>query len=378
MRVVVAPDSYKGSLTAADAAAAMARGVRRALPAAQVVEVPMADGGEGTLAALVAATGGRLIVRQVTDPLGHPVSATFGLLGDGHTAVIEMASASGLLLVPSDRRDPSRATTYGTGELMRAALDEGATRLLVAIGGSATNDGGAGMIQALGGHLLKADGTAVGPGGAALLELDRIDLSGLDARLQGTEVTVACDVDNPLTGPTGASVVYGPQKGATPEMVALLDQALARLAEVMARDLGRDVRHQAGAGAAGGLGAGLVGFLGAALRPGIEVVMDAARIDEALAGAALVLTGEGRTDGQTLAGKVPLGVARRAARHGAPAVVISGAVTPEADDLLTENILSLFSIVDGPISLDQAMERAAELLERATARVVRTLRLTGQ
>ncbi|HEY8346139.1 MAG TPA: glycerate kinase [Symbiobacteriaceae bacterium] len=375
MRIVIAPDSFKGSLTAAQAAEAMARGAARVFPEAEIQTVPMADGGEGTVEALVAGTGGRIEKRTVTGPLGQPVEAHFGLLGDGKTAVIEMAAASGLLLVPKEKRDPRITTTYGTGELIRAALDLGVERIVVGIGGSATNDGGAGMVQALGGKLLKADGTPVGFGGAALLELDRIDLTGLDPRLKAVELLVACDVDNPLTGPRGASAVYGPQKGATPEMVELLDRALTHLADVVQRDLGQDLRNEPGAGAAGGLGFGLMSFLGARLRPGIEVVMEAVGIDRILAGATLVLTGEGRTDGQTLAGKVPLGVARRAAAHGVPAVVISGAVTADADALLSHNIAALVSIVSGPMSLEEAMANAGELLERASAHVLRLVRV---
>jgi glycerate kinase len=375
MRIVVAPDSFKGSLTAAEAAEAMARGVRTVWAEAEVAKVPMADGGEGTVDALVAGTGGRFVTRRVTGPLGRPVEARFGLLGDGETAVIEMASASGLLLVTPDQRDPRYTTTYGTGELIRAALDLGVRRIVCGIGGSATNDGGAGMVQALGGRLLRADGTEIGFGGAALLELERIDLSGLDPRLSEVELLVACDVENPLCGPRGAAAVYGPQKGATPEMVALLDRAMGHLADVMARDLGREVRDLPGAGAAGGLGAGFMGFLGARLRPGVEVVTEAVRLEALLDGAALVITGEGRTDGQTLAGKVPLGVARVAARQGVPAIVISGAVAPDADALLDHQIAALLSISDGPMTLDEAMRRGAEMLERATARAIRLVRL---
>lgn len=375
MRILIAPDSFKGSLTAAEAAAAMGRGVQAALPDADIALIPLADGGEGTLDALVAATGGQVLTASVTGPLGEPVTARWGLLGDGRTAVVEMAAASGLLLVPPGRRDPRITTTYGTGELIRLALDRGLERIVVAVGGSATNDGGAGMVQALGGRLLKGDGSPVGFGGAALLELDRIDLSGLDRRLAGVEMLVACDVDNPLTGPRGASAIYGPQKGATPEMVALLDQSLGRLAEVMARDLGRDVRDLPGAGAAGGLGAGLIGFLGARLRPGIGVVMEAIQLDRLLPDAALLLTGEGRTDGQSLAGKVVQGVARRAAQHGVEVVVLSGAVTPEAADLHEQGIAALLAIADGPMPLGQAMERAAELLERAAGEAARLVAL---
>lgn len=371
MRILIAPDSFKGSLSAAEAASAMARGALAAFPGAELVQVPMADGGEGTVDALVAGTGGQIVKHVVTGPLGTPVEARFGLLGDGVTAAIEMAAASGILLVPKEQRNPLVTTTYGTGELIRAALGRGVRRIVCGIGGSATNDGGAGMIMALGAKLLKADGTSIGFGGGALAELDRIDLTGLDPRLQQVELLVACDVDNPLCGPRGASAIYGPQKGATPEMVQTLDGNLSRLAGIMARDLGTDVREIPGAGAAGGLGGGLVGFLGARLRPGIEVVMEAVRIDELLAGTTLAVTGEGRTDGQTLAGKVPMGVARRAANHGVPAIVVSGAVTPDADALLAHNIASLTSICDGPTTLDEAMAHAAELLERATARALR-------
>lgn len=371
LRIIIAPDSFKGSLSAAQAAAAMSRGARRALPDAEVIALPMADGGEGTVDALVAGTGGQVRTCTVTGPLGEPVAASFGLLGDGSTAIIEMAAASGLLLVPQDRRDPRITTTFGTGELMRAALDLGVTRILLGIGGSATNDGGAGMAQALGVGLLKADGSPIGFGGAALLDLDRINLAKLDPRLVGVEILVACDVDNPLTGPRGASAIYGPQKGATPAMVALLDGALAHMAAILRRDLGRDVEPLPGAGAAGGLGGGLIGFLGARTRPGIEVVMDAVRLDAALSGADLVITGEGRTDGQTLAGKVPLGVARRAEGHGVPAVVISGAVTEDALSLLEHNIVALLSIAPGPMTLDEAIARAGALLERATLQVAR-------
>jgi len=375
MRIIVAPDSFKGSLTAVAAAEAMRQGVLAALPEAEVVAMPMADGGEGTVAALVAGTGGRLMTQVVTGPLGEPVEAAFGLLGDGETAVIEMAAASGLLLVPAHRRDPKVTTTYGIGELIRAALDQGASRMVIGIGGSATNDGGVGMAQALGGRFLKADGSEVGRGGAALLELDQIDLSGLDPRLRRVELLVACDVDNPLTGDRGASAIYGPQKGATMFDVGLLDKALTRLADLMARDLGGDVRNRPGAGAAGGLGAGLMGLLGASLRPGIEVVVEATGLAERLASASLLITGEGRTDGQTLAGKVPLGLARAAAPHGVPVIVISGAVTADADRLLDEGIAALLSCAPGPISLDEAMAEAGGLLQRATAQAVRLIRV---
>ncbi len=367
MRVVVAPDSFKGSLTAVEAAAAMAAGVRDALPQAEVALVPMADGGEGTVATLVAGTGGRLETRTVTGPLGYPVPAQFGLLGGGETAVIEMAAASGLLLVPPAERNPLVTTTCGTGELIRAALDLGCRRILVGIGGSATTDGGVGMLQALGGAVLTAAGAAVGYGGGALGAAARIDLSRLDPRLQQTQLLAACDVDNPLTGPRGAAAVYGPQKGATPAMVAELDRNLTHLAGL----LGGDLAGVPGAGAAGGLGFGLMAFLGARLVPGVQVVMDVLCLDDRLAGASLVLTGEGRTDAQTLAGKVPLGVAQRAGRQGVPAVVISGSLGEGAERLSQHGVVALFAAAPAAMPLAEAMARAGELLRQATAEALR-------
>lgn len=372
LSVVLAPNAFKGSLTAAEAAEAMAAGTAAVFPAAVLHRVPLGDGGDGTATALVHATGGQLREVTVTGPLGRPVAATYAILGDGVTGAVEMASASGLVLVPAAQRDPLHATTYGTGELIRAALDAGCRRLVVCIGGSATNDGGAGMAAALGARLLRADGSPISPGGAGLVELDRIDLDGLDPRLAEVSIRVACDVDNPLLGPRGAAAVYGPQKGATPETVPVLDRALGRLAAVSGRS---DLAEKPGAGAAGGLGFGLMAFLGARLEPGADLVMDAAGIDGPLAGAALVLTGEGRVDGQTLAGKVPLAVARRAARHGVPAVVICGSLGDGAGALLAHNVAALLSMTPGPLPLAEAMRRGPELLAHATATVMRLIRL---
>ena len=371
MRVVIAPDSYKGSLTAAEVAEAMAAGVRRVWPEAQLTLVPMADGGEGTVQALVDATGGRLITATVRGPLGDPVEATFGMMGDGETAVIEMAQASGLPLVPRERRNPLITTTYGTGELIRRALDEGAARLIIGIGGSATNDGGAGMAQALGVRLLDAAGQDLGPGGAELARLDRIDTSGLDPRLSAVEITVACDVDNPLTGPRGASAVFGPQKGATPEMVAQLDAALRRWAEVIRRDLGRDVENVPGAGAAGGLGAGLMALLNARLRRGVEIVVEATGLERHLTDADLCLTGEGNTDFQTAHGKTPMGVAQAARRHGVPVICISGGLGRDHRRIYDVGIDAALPIVPGPVDLDAAMARGAAYVADATERALR-------
>jgi glycerate kinase len=375
LRVVVAPDSFKGSLSAVEAAAAMARGVRAVFPSAEVVEVPIADGGEGTAAALVRATGGALREQTVAGPLGDPVRASWGLLGDGRTAVIELASGSGLLLVPAERRDPARASSQGTGELIRAALDAGVRRLVVAIGGSATNDGGTGALQALGARFLDAADQPLSPGGAALARLARIDLASLDARLAECELSVACDVDNPLTGPLGASAIFGPQKGATPAVVELLDLALERFATVARQATGRDVAGARGAGAAGGMGAGLLFFTPARLRRGVELVLEVVRFADQLQGADLVITGEGQTDAQTSMGKAPIGVAAAAKCAGVPVVCLSGGLGPGADAVLSQGIDALASASPGPMALEEALARAPELLELATERACRLLRL---
>lgn len=379
MRVVIAPDSFKGSLSAVEVAEALARGVRRAWPAAQVELLPVADGGEGWVETLVRATGGRLVTRQVTGPLGEPVEAQYGLFQqDGEeVAVIEMAAASGLTLVPPDRRDPRMTTTRGTGELIRDALDQGARRLLVGIGGSATNDGGAGMAQALGVRFLDEAGAELPPGGAALARLARVDLSGLDPRLAQTEVVVACDVDNPLTGERGAAAVYGPQKGATPEMVQELDAALAHFADVVEGVIGRSFRELPGAGAAGGLGFGLMAFAGARLQRGIELALETLQADRHFAWASLVITGEGRIDRQTLHGKVPFGVARRAAAFGVPVVAVAGCVgslTPEElDALRAAGLAAIIPVVESPCTLDEAMnpDETRKRLERTGERLAR-------
>jgi len=325
MRIIAAPQEYKGTLTAEEAAAAIAEGVRRALPEADVDEVPLPDGGPGTVRAIVSVTGGELRTERVQDPLGRPVDAAWVLLPDG-TAVIEMAAASGLVLLTEGERDPRSTTTHGVGELVRAALDAGSRRLIVGLGGSATNDGGAGMAAALGALLLDAAGNELPPGGAALARLDRIGMSGLDPRLREAGITGASDVTNPLCGPEGASHVYGPQKGASREVAAELDAALENYARVVERDLGASVRDVPGAGAAGGLGAGIIAFLGAAIRPGFDVVAETVGLRERLAGADLMVTGEGRLDGQTRYGKTVAGIARIASEAGVPLLVVPGAL----------------------------------------------------
>ena len=373
MRVVIAPDSYKGSVSAVGVAAALERGVLRVFPQAEVRKIPIADGGEGTVEALVTATGGEMKQARVRGPLGESVEACWGILGDGQTAVIEMAAASGLPLVPPDRRDPRITTTYGTGELIRAALDAGLRRIIIGIGGSATNDGGTGMAQALGAKFLALDGAELLPGGGALARLATIDLSGLDPRLTETEITVACDVDNPLCGQRGASAVFGPQKGATPAMVAELDAALGHFAGCAQAATGRNVAELAGAGAAGGLGAGLLFFTPAKLRPGVEIVLEAVKFADVVKEAAFVITGEGRTDFQTAYGKAPVGVAKVAKQFSVPVFCISGGLGDGADDVLAQGIDAAMSICSRPLSLEECMRDGATLIEEAAARLCRIL-----
>lgn len=371
LRVVVAPDKFRGSLSAAQAAHAIARGVLAAAPTARIDEIPMADGGEGTVDALVAASGGTRHEVEVTGPLGAPQRAAFGILGDGKTAVIEMAAASGLALIPGPARNPWLTSSRGTGELLLAAIDAGARSIIMGIGGSATNDGGAGFAQALGYRLLDASGRDLSPGGGALGDLDRIDASGRDSRLDGVTVEVACDVDNPLCGPNGASAVYGPQKGAGPSMAASLDRHLDRLAEVIERDLGLAVRETPGAGAAGGLGAGLVAFAGGRLERGIALVIRALNLAERLRGADLCITGEGAIDASSAFGKTAVGVARLAREIGCPTLALAGAIGPGAEAVLAEGISAMFSLCDRPMPLHDALSHAEELLERAAEQAMR-------
>jgi glycerate kinase len=378
LHIVVAPDSFKGSLPASDVARAMERGIRLVFPAADVRVVPIADGGEGTVAALVAATGGTLRQTPVSGPLHEPVLAQWGVLGDGTTAVIEMAAASGLTLLAPAQRDPCLTTTFGTGELIQAALDCGLRRIIIGLGGSATNDGGAGMARALGARFSDEAGRELPDGGAALARLERVDLSGLDPRLQEAGIIVACDVDNPLCGPRGASATFAPQKGASAAAVGALDSALARYAEHVRRATGRDVAGLPGAGAAGGLGAGLLFFTPAKLRPGVDIVLEAVGFAEIVRQADFVVTGEGRTDFQTAFGKAPVGVARFARRFGVPVFCVSGALGEGADDVLAQGIDATMSICERPMPLDECMRTAGPLIESATARLCRIIRASRQ
>ncbi len=377
MKIICAPDSFKESLTAIDAARAMQSGVADALPAAAVDLCPIADGGDGTVDALLAATDGEPHVTRVSGPLGDPVEARWGLVGtvDGQprTAVIEMAAASGMALIEPSRRDPTRTSSDGTGQLIVAAMDHGALRIILGIGGSATNDGGCGAAAQLGVRFFDARGAVMDRPvtGGMLKAIGRIDLSRLDPRIGTTQIVVACDVSNPMTGPDGAAHVYGPQKGATPQQVAQLDEGLCHLAQLMRRQLGRDVQTTPGAGAAGGMGGGMAAMLGSRMEQGIRLILDAVGFDRRVADCDLCLTGEGRLDGQSLSGKACLGVARSAARHGVKTVALVGSIGRDAERTLEEGIAAYHAIGTG-LSADESIRRAADLLRQTTARVVRS------
>ena len=373
MKIVIAPDSFKGNLTAMQVARAIERGIQRVLPYQKCIRVPMADGGEGTVQSLVDARGGRFIRKKVTGPAGTPVTATYGLLADGRTAVIEMAAASGLPLVKGAARNPMKTTSYGSGELIADALDRGATRIIVGIGGSATNDGGAGMAQALGVRFF--DGSrqfirAYGAGGM-LDRVARIDLSRVHPKLRSARIVVACDVENLLCGPQGAARVFGPQKGATPAMVQRLDRNLRRFAAVIRRDVGVDVLRLKGGGAAGGLGAGAVAFAGAKLQRGVDIVIDATGLKDELRNADLVFTGEGRVDFQTAFGKTPAGVARVARRFGVPVIAIGGALADDARGVFAHGIAGTASAVARDMDLEEALRKAPALIADAAERALR-------
>ena len=371
MKIVIAPDSFKESLTALEVAEAIEAGLKKVLPDAEYVKVPMADGGEGTVQSLVDATEGRLISAEVCAPLGNKVKAEFGLSGDGRTAIIEMAAASGLHLVPPEARNPLRTTSYGTGELILAALAEGVEKIIVGIGGSATNDGGAGMLQALGALLLDANNQPIGAGGGCLQDLAAIDLGGLDKRLAGVEIVVACDVDNPMCGEKGASAVFGPQKGATPEMVQALDSGLQHFAAIAARDLGLDIQSPAGAGAAGGMGGGVLLLPDARLQAGVQIVMEAVKLAEKVQDADLVITGEGRMDAQSVHGKTPIGVAHTAKAFGKPVIAIVGCLREDYEVVYAQGIDAVFPIIRQLGSLEEILQHGRDNLVSAAQNVAR-------
>ena len=373
MKIVIAPQAFKGSISALRVAQMMADGVRRVSPDAHIEMVPVADGGDGTLETLVEASEGELRSSEVMGPLGETRTAVWGAMGDGLTAVIEMARTSGLALVAVEDRNPLVATTYGLGQAIRDALDSGFRRFILGIGGSATNDAGAGMAQALGARLLDAAGADLPPGGAALADLDRVDLSGLDPRIAESDIAVACDVTNPLTGPVGASAVYGPQKGATPEMVERLDAALAHLAAVVRRDLGVEIDAISGAGAAGGLGGGMIGFLGGHLEAGVDIVLETVGLEGRLDEADLVITGEGSVDYQTVYNKAPIGVARLAKARGIPVVAIVGSLGERYREVHDHGIDAVLAITSAPMTLEEASDRAEELVADAAEQAMRLM-----
>ncbi|WP_409275276.1 glycerate kinase [Neobacillus sp. SCS-31] len=375
--VVLAPDSFKESMTAKEACVAMELGIHKSGFPARCIQVPMADGGEGTMRSLADATGGRIFTKTVSGPLGEEVEAEYAILGDGETAAIEMASASGIHLVPREKRNPLITTTFGTGQLIGACLDHGIKKLLIGIGGSATNDGGAGMVQALGGRFLDENGIELPKGGGSLGRLHGIDLSGLDQRLKSIEVEVACDVSNPLCGPEGASHVFGPQKGASPKMVEKLDENLKNFAEAIKNQLGHDIINIPGAGAAGGLGAGLIAFLNASLKPGISLVIEYTGLEEKIKNADMVWTGEGSIDFQTRYGKTPYGVAELAKNWNKPVIAFAGKIGDGIEPLY-EKIDAIFGITEGVVPLENALTNGPRNLERTAENVARLLKIKSR
>ena len=372
MKVVIAPDSFKGSLTAMEAATAIARGVQNAFPRVETSLIPMADGGEGTLETLVDATGGFTKQVQVKDPLGDNVEATYGILGDDKTCIIEMASASGIVLVPEGKLNPLITTTFGTGELIKHALDDGYRNFILAIGGSATNDGGAGMLQALGLRLLDEEGEPVGFGGGRLREIDRIDVKGLDERIKESSFLIASDVENPLIGPNGASHIFGPQKGASEDDVTFLDSQLTHWADKVEKTTGIKIHDKPGAGAAGGIGGAFQAFFPSRMERGVDVVITYTKLTEKLREADLVITGEGQVDSQTASGKTAMGIAQAAQYLDIPTIVMAGSIGPGIELLYPYGIVSVHSIVTSPMSLETAIQDASILLENSTEQVVRS------
>lgn len=372
---VLAPDSFKESMTASEVCLAMEAGLKKVFPDANYIHVPMADGGEGTAQSLVDATGGKMFTATVTGPEGQPVEAGYGILGDGETAVIEMASASGIQYTCRNSRNPLKTTTYGTGELIRTCLDRGIKKVILGIGGSATNDGGAGMAEALGVRFYDSAGKILPRGGQALTQIHHIDLSDLDKRLDAVEILVACDVNNPLCGPHGASVIFGPQKGATPEMVRVLDAALSHYAAVISHTLHKDVADTPGAGAAGGMGAGLLAFTHCQLRRGVDIVIEYSGLQHKLSGASYCFTGEGRIDHQTRFGKTPQGVARTAKTMQVPVIAVSGSVGDGVESLYQEGIDTIFGIIPQASSIEELLRNGPQNMERTCENIGRLLQM---
>jgi glycerate 2-kinase len=373
MKIVIAPDSFKGSLTAKEVADAIESGINKVNKNIYIEKVPMADGGEGTVQSLVDATGGKIVSTVVFNPLMEEINSFYGILGDNKTAVIEMSAAPGLPLLSNEKKNPLITTTYGTGELFLHALDEGCRNFIIGIGGSATNDGGFGMMKALGIKFLDIKGEDIGFGGGALEKLYSIDISGIDERIKECSIIVACDVDNPLCGPNGASTIFGPQKGATEEMIKILDNNLKLYSKIIEKQLGVSIANIPGAGAAGGLGGGLLAFMKAKLKRGIDIVIETTKLEEYIHNADLVITGEGSIDYQTQYGKTPFGVAKVAQKYNVPVIALAGGIGKEANTLYEKGFNSIFSIVDKPMTLDEAIENGDKLLEDASERILRAM-----
>ena len=373
MKIIIAPDSFKGSVSAIEVAQSMQRAVLSVNPSAQIAIMPVADGGEGTIDAIASCVPAAIHEIEVCGPMGEKANAKYAVLTESETAVIEMAQASGLPMVPRHERNPLLATTYGTGQLMKDALNRGCKRMIIGIGGSATNDGGVGVLMALGASFRDAEGKELKFGGGALAELAEIDMSEFDSRIFDVDITVACDVTNPLTGENGASYVYGPQKGANPNMVKQLDEALAHFARMSAEEIGEDYSTYPGTGAAGGLGFALIAYCKAKFAAGIDIVLNVTGFEKELEDADLVLTGEGRIDGQSVQGKVLYGIGTRAKEKQVPVIAIGGAVREDSEALLDHGITAMFSIANGPMSLEYAMENGSDLIYQITKNVMRVV-----
>lgn len=372
MKIIISPDSFKGSLSAIESAKAIEKGIKKVYLNAETHLLPVADGGEGTMETLVAVTKGKMKEVIVTDPLGRKVKAAYGILGDGKTCVIEIASASGLGHVPNEKLDPLKATTYGTGELIKEALNDGFTSFILALGGSATNDGGAGMLQALGAKLLDKNGEEVKWGGGNLGNIQKIDLAEFDTRIRTSEILIASDVQNPLVGKEGASYIFGPQKGATPDIVRLLDENMINWANKIEEVTNISFHNYPGAGAAGGIGGAFLAFFPAKIKRGIDVVLEYVHFDSYLKDADLIITGEGRVDYQTASGKTPVGVAQAAKMKGVPTIILAGGVGEGIEALYDAGVIGVYSILSEPMTLREAMEKTSELLEKSAEQVIRS------
>ncbi|MDC3365908.1 glycerate kinase [Flavobacteriaceae bacterium] len=373
MNILVAPDSFKDSLSASEVSRIISEAISAVIPSASIRKIPISDGGEGLLEALLTPLQGTLVSVSVKDPLHRTIEASYGLVDQGKTAIIEMATASGLELLSIEERNPLITSTYGTGELIKNALDKGCTKIIIGLGGSATNDGGIGMIKALGGLFLDQYNQEIPDGGAALSTLHSIDLSGLDKRLQQVAIVCACDVDNPLTGPSGASYVYAKQKGASDNMLAVLDSNLSNYATVIKATLNKDLEHISGTGAAGGTAMGLLAFLDATLTPGIALITELLHLEKHIKEAQLVVTGEGKIDIQTLHGKTIMGIASLAKKHSIPVLVFTGSIGHGISEIYDQGVTAIFSIVSEPMSLETAIKNASELLKTSVTNVFTSL-----